>query len=441
MIRDPLLRLANYLRKEPLFAVYNSLLSSQWLSREELHELQKERLKRLLDFVCTNVPFYKSFAAENEDTWEIFTTLPKLTRDDLRNNTINLTPLVKDPHYTVSKTSGSTGRSLTIHVSNTSWAFHHANILRILSWFGIAPFEKQGRIAGRLVDFESKVKVAIKDWLFNRIRLPVFSLSKNTCRAFYFRMLKSKVRYLYGYATGLAEYTRFLRKENLAGKRLGLKAIVSTAEVLRDEVRDLIMDYFGCPVVNIYGSAEVGIIAGECPHGKLHTPVESIVVESAPSGVEWAEKKILVTDLHNYAMPVIRYELGDLVSPGRQNCKCGRNLPVLLDRIWGRTASMFEFEGKMVHSLLFQYIVEDVFLDRPDRLQQYLVVREAEREFTLYLKIFPEANSEEIEKARALFSMHLAPDVRLEIHQTNDIPSNLNSGKRDTFFDKYAERS
>ena len=121
-----------------------------------------------------------------------------------------------------------------------------------------------------------------------------------------------------------------------------LCAIVSSAETLWPHQREVIEDAFGVRIFNRYGTREVGHIGSECDqHNGFHLSVDRLVVEvvdddnrACPVGVEG---RLLVTDLDNYGMPLIRYEIGDRgVMAGSNNCDCGRRLP-RLERVEGRT--------------------------------------------------------------------------------------------------------
>jgi phenylacetate-CoA ligase len=104
-----------------------------------------------------------------------------------------------------------------------------------------------------------------------------------------------------------------VRAQGLDGRALGWKAVFTTAEMLRDAQRERIADAFGCPVADGYGCAEIGVAGYEHPEGGMRIPVESVVVdyERTPEGA-WS---VLLTDLHNFRMPVLRYRVGDLVEP------------------------------------------------------------------------------------------------------------------------------
>jgi len=149
----------------------------------------------------------------------------------------------------------------------------------------------------------------------------------------------------------------------------GLKAyrpcsIVTSAEGLEPDERALVERVFGCPVFNRYGCREVSVLASECPaHTGLHVMAEGLLVEiETPQGPAGPGEmgSILITDLLNDGMPLVRYRIGDLGSWAPGECPCGRGLPTL-ERIWGRA---YDFvgtpDGRRYHGEFFMYLFEDL---------------------------------------------------------------------------------
>ena len=136
-------------------------------------------------------------------------------------------------------------------------------------------------------------------------------------------------------------------------------------------MRSEIEEQFGADVFNFYGSREVGAIAGECVKGRLHVFAMNNVVEVLD---QWDKRTeagqhgdIVVTNLHNYAMPVIRYRIGDSGALGSSDCECGSRLPVL-DNLSGRVTDHFQADdGGLVHGEYFTHLF--YFRDWVDQFQ------------------------------------------------------------------------
>jgi phenylacetate-CoA ligase len=131
------------------------------------------------------------------------------------------------------------------------------------------------------------------------------------------------------------------------GRALGIEVVIMVGETVPDGARETIAERLGARAVAIYGCQEIGHIASECEVApRYHVAVENALVEIvndegrdvAPGG----RGRIILTGLYNYAMPFIRYEIGDVAVAGTQACACGRTLPVI-ERIVGRTRNAFVF--------------------------------------------------------------------------------------------------
>jgi phenylacetate-CoA ligase len=145
---------------------------------------------------------------------------------------------------------------------------------------------------------------------------------------------------LFGHAHSLYLFARFVAKHSLTTVRP--KGIVSTAMVLHDFERKTIEEVFQSKVFNRYGCEEVSLIASECEaHEGLHVNQDTLIVEvvdaaglPVPPGTPGA---VVVTDLTNLVMPMIRYKVGDVAVLKKERCSCGRSYP-LLTSLEGRIA-------------------------------------------------------------------------------------------------------
>src|SRR5262249_18305868 len=113
------------------------------------------------------------------------------------------------------------------------------------------------------------------------------------------------------------------------------------AMVLHDWQRKSIEQVFDCKVTNRYGCEEVSLIACECErHEGLHVNADGVYVEIIRNGRvarPGESGSVVVTDLTNRAMPILRYQVGDVAVVSDRRCDCGRGLP-LLERLEGREA-------------------------------------------------------------------------------------------------------
>ena len=154
-------------------------------------------------------------------------------------------------------------------------------------------------------------------------------------------LVREEPGYLLTYPSLAAELAKAALRR---GVRLpNLLEVRTLAEGLGPDVRALCREAWGVPVVDMYSAEEVGYIALQCPeHEHYHVQAESLLVEILDEHGEpclpGQAGRVVVTDLHNFAMPLVRYEIGDYAEPGPP-CDCGRGLPVL-SRIAGRVRNM-----------------------------------------------------------------------------------------------------
>jgi phenylacetate-CoA ligase len=134
----------------------------------------------------------------------------------------------------------------------------------------------------------------------------------------------------------------------------------------------------GRPVVDEYGCSEVDIIAFRCPHGERHTAAENVLVEIVRMGDEpEGYGKVVITDLNNTLMPVIRYCVGDLAPLERPTCSCGRGWPCI-GPVLGRVQNQFialDGGARRVHSQFVVYMLEQLF-DEGWNIGRFQIVQE-----------------------------------------------------------------
>lgn len=180
------------------------------------------------------------------------------------------------------------------------------------------------------------------------------------------------------------------------GERVeGVRAVFTTAEKLYPKQRETIARAFGAPVRDQYGSREVQSVAAECTHGRMHAYQDSAYVELLPatSGAPGGAGRVVVTQVDNRVMPLIRYENGDLASWRAESgaCPCGLAYPALAE-IAGRTSDLFRFrDGRVVHGEYFTHIMYDVrgvkafqFYQAPDASVTLFVVPDSGNGNTAY---------------------------------------------------------
>jgi phenylacetate-CoA ligase len=131
------------------------------------------------------------------------------------------------------------------------------------------------------------------------------------------------------------------------GRSLPLRAVFTSGETLDDGTRDEVRTAFGCAVIDRYATNEIGHIAAQCPtEGGYHVGAEAVLLELLDQhGNDVApgeQGRVVLTSLYNFAMPFIRYEIGDFAIAAEGPCSCGSTLPRLA-AILGRQRNVFTF--------------------------------------------------------------------------------------------------
>jgi phenylacetate-CoA ligase len=332
----------------------------QWLTTEEIEKYQLNRVRKLVRFAMEHSPFYrdryKKVISSSEDIRSLrdLEKLPVLTKSDLIEHRERISTIWAS--ISGSKvTGGSTGQPVHLKKNPSALARERAVTWRSYEWAGIEIGDPQARFWGVPHTRLGKAKALVTDVIANRLRISAFDLTEESLASYYRKMMRFKPAYIYGYVSVIEMLADYLTKNELPGF-LSLRSVITTSEILIPSVREKIKDAFGCPVFNEYGCGEVGSIAHECEHGNLHVMADNLYVE-VDAGKESAGE-ILVTDFFNYAMPLIRYRVGDLGKWTNGGCVCGRGLPEI-ESICGRAYDLIHTtDGRMVHPEAIIYIFE-----------------------------------------------------------------------------------
>ena len=323
-----------------------ALSQTESLSPHGLQSYQRELLKPLLKHAVDNVPFYRGrldsvFQHADAFDWARWREIPVFNMAEAQAAGADLhakTLPVGNDRWVEDMTSGSTGLPLRHRRSNLTDLASRCQTQRDLDWWDMDFGETLafiGDIQNAKADPPDGLK--LKSWNMrgdgNFIALDLRANTEEQIRW----LQRVRPRYLFSYPSLLRDLAEFV----LASGRIGLwfDKVVTTGEPLSHDVRTKTQKAFGARIFDRYGAQEIGHLAGECPScGQYHISAESVLVEilddnglpAKPGGIG----RVVVTSLYNYAMPFIRYDLGDVVEAGRPDI-CLRRLPALR-RILGR---------------------------------------------------------------------------------------------------------
>lgn len=327
--------------------VWRELEESQWWPEWRRSERQSEHLRELVAIAGRECVFYgRRFAhaginPESVRTLDDLRSLPVLTKGDIRTNGTDLVSRRYAPSALMQfRTGGSTGVPLTLFAAEAVSEARNAAARRSDRWTGWEVGEPVAAVWGN-----PKRPTTVKGRLHDALLEPVIYLDTMNVTPFAVVQFSREWRraqptLLFGHAHSLYLLALHVRDLGLSG--IAPRAIVSTSMTLLAAERALIEEVFGLSVFDRYGCEEVGLIGCECEkHSGMHINVDHLLVEflrddgSAAGSGEPAQ--VVVTDLLNKAMPLIRYRVEDVASFAARPCACGRTLP-LMNRIAGRTA-------------------------------------------------------------------------------------------------------
>lgn len=334
----------------PLQTILPVLETEQWLPPTTICDRQLHRARQALRDAYAHSPFYRRKLESSEfhgvavDAPFEWSLVPPLRRSEIGSSP-DFAPASQV--YAWRATGGSTGPALRIPLDRSAYCWYMAGQWRGLQWWGVdigdrgavlLPSGGRGRIRA--------LARQVKDWALNWLPLPADEAFDEHAEAVLTRIEAFRPAFIYGYPSAVARLAQHLLRRRRARAR-SPRLIVTAGEHLYGFQRKLIERAFGSPVAEEYGCSEVGSIAFQCPEGGLHVTAESVLVEAAgmtdhsdrPGGV-------LVTGLRNPLVPLIRYELGDLVVLDPHPCRCGRGLPTI--RVLGRVDEQLSLDRERV---------------------------------------------------------------------------------------------
>jgi phenylacetate-CoA ligase len=338
---------------------------TQWLTREQLGRLQLASLRRLLVHAGCHIPYWRDlfrtvgFDARGVDSLADLEALPVLTREIIQERFEDLVDPTSHARNIRKGTSGTTGVPLKFEYCNESEAWRQATRLRGYAWAGYQlglPTLHYWGAGARPPRGWGAHKVHLDRALRREVYVDAVKQDEASLHRMVELLAHMRPHAVVAYTQALATFSRWASEH--AKRNWPDTRVVCAAEPATPRDRQAIEQAFGPGVFETYGSRETMLIAAECEaHDGLHLSEENLVVEIARDGKQVADGEpgdVLVTDLHNYGMPFIRYANGDVASMSSEGpCACGRGLRRLA-RVEGRRVDMLrDANGEPVSGMVF----------------------------------------------------------------------------------------
>ena len=340
-------------------AIHSILLQlehSQWLPPEEIERRQRVQLRSLLHHAQKTVPHYRKSLAPIAErlaagplTAELWSEVPLLQRADIQGGGQDMmSQSLPKRHGRINRTftSGSTGKPVEVRHSELFVMFWRAVTMRNHFWHRRDFSGTLAMIRGRSGGATYPDGKRADNWGIPRSAGietgPVISLDINcSAEQQVDWLIRNEPAYFITHPTNLERLARHSLDKGLTVP--GLREVQTVAEVLMPETRRLGQEAWGCPVTDMYTSRDLGYLALQCPEQEhYHVQSETILVEILDDAGRPCQPgeigRVVATPLQEFAMPLIRYDIGDHAEVGPP-CPCGRGLPVI-KRILGRSQQM-----------------------------------------------------------------------------------------------------
>ncbi len=358
---------------------YPKLLKSQFLSDDELKNIQTLKLKKIIFEAVFHVPFYKQFA--NSINFDSFTAdelkkLPMVNKSIIKENYpsfLNEKFAIKKLQY--KSTSGSSGQPFKVPKSYYSDAIEQCMLFRAWS---MNPEFKYDYYKPCIVlrSFSPKPNEPLykQDKILNYWFLSPYDINQKNLSLYLHVFKKSKAKLLRGYPSSIYILTLLLKENNIRIPQI--KTLFTSSENLLPQYKKVIEDYWQLPLIDWYGQNERTVTVQKCAYGNYHNNDEYGIVELDTNN------QIIATSLNNDVMPLIRYATNDIAIPAQvSSCACGRGLSIPFAGIDGRADDLLMKDDGTVIATVNIYNAMEKFQD----VKQFKIIQASDKSLQLYL--------------------------------------------------------
>ncbi len=409
-----------------LLLLAQQLRSFEKLSDDQQHQVQQSHLLRLMRHAARYSPWWQArlsgagFDTDKPDS-AVFSRLPVLSRNEVQHAFTSLRahpPGLQAKDVFVSASSGSTGVPVRIEKD----ARVYGQLYAAISWIENQWHQRDARKKIAALNVGGKdAEAASWGGVFSALGLH----GKSASRALENRSLESHLHWLQSWKPDYLKCSPVVAAQlaELAIEQkvhLPFAQIISQWERITPRHRALCQQAFGAAIIDRYSCEESGWIALQCAsHGKLHVLNASVLVEivdaennPCPPGVVG---RVLLTSLQGFAMPLLRYELGDLAEWG-QACECGMTLPVI-ERLWGRVRQQVRLpDGRM---LAMAFLGDD--LGQIDRIREFRIIQYKDDALEIQLVTAAALNENDKAKIQHIFNSNGLSELPLVISEVSSI--------------------
>jgi len=319
-------------------------------------------------------------------------------------------------------TGGTTGTPMPIVRDLTSIGNEHAFVRRQFDWAGVSMNDRCAYLTWRRVSApnEKSEKLYIYDPVMKELFLSTIHLAEDTIKVFADIIKAHKIKALIAYPSAAYFLAKGCMKQNIP---INLDVVLTTSETLDDAKRDLITKVFNCKVYDFYGSAERVCYIHTCEQGSYHIIPEYGLTELHPAQAPNEHcHRVVATGFWNMAMPLIRYDIGDLVEIREGTCSCGRQFP-MIKRIVGRDSNFIVTpSGRTLGAMAIEYILSRVLYQMYEMpVLEGQIVQEADDLIMLEYVPMMEFGDGDAQKLTEILREEIPAEFRVNIRRMNKI--------------------
>ena len=396
-----------------------------------------KRREAIVNYHVKHTAFYRdNFIDYYPKDWS---QIPIMTKRDLQSPLEHrLSKEYNSKKVYINKTSGSSGDPFFFAKDKWCHALTWAQIMNRFSWYGIDfNTSKQARFYGIPLNFISHRKERLKDWFSNRYRFSVFDLSDKALEDCLKQFKSTPFDYINGYTSPIVQFAKFLKRKAILLSDVcpTLKVCIVTSEMLFDQDRQLLEDYFGVSVVNEYGASELDLIAFENTKGAWQLNSDTLfteIVDDNDKVLPYGEEgRIVITSLFNKAHPFIRYDIGDVGVIDKKSTVA----EPLLKSLVGRTNDIIRLpSGKTAAGLTFYYITKSVIEDSGN-VKEFVIEQTALNSFLITYSSSLELEEHYKSEIHSEIIKYLEPGLHIDFERTDQVQRSR-SGKLKQFISR-----
>ena len=428
-----LLPLADRLMSTNIVRYYCEIEQMTSWNKEEIDKWRSLKLQKLIQHAYHNTVYYKDLFDSNKinpdeiRSIEDLSQVPPLTKDLAKENYNNLIPTnISRIKYIYKNTGGSSGDPFNYLLDKRSWSYVVAENWHNWERIGYKMGNKFIALGSSSIlpsGNKSSLKHNIYYWLKGKKPINAVNMSKEASKKHLMYIKKNNYQYIYGYASSIFLLAKAALDNNIDGTFI--KGCITTSEILTDYYRSIITEAFHCDIIDNYGAADGGVNAFKVNEGDFNVGYNCIVRVGEKVNSIDAGGILQVTDLYNYAMPFINYQLGDsaIISKDNHNDYNGQ----VISKVYGRVSDVIELSnGNVLTGPGFTIFFKDI------DVEAYSIKQTGDLELMIQIKENPNYKFENDKLIIQTMKKYAGPECKIVLQKVDKFDL-LKSGKRKYF--------